>query len=97
MCFPEPDISPVIIKEKWLKEIKSSLPILAREYLNKFTKEYKIPIYDAKIITEHKEIAIYFEKICKFTDNYKAASNWIIGPIKSRNSEHLFTASSSYS
>ncbi len=81
--FPEPDISPVIINEKWINEIKASLPILAKEYFKKFTKEYKIPIYDAKLITEHKEIALYFEEICKLTSNYKSASNWIMGPIKS--------------
>ncbi|MCP3660858.1 MAG: Asp-tRNA(Asn)/Glu-tRNA(Gln) amidotransferase subunit GatB [Bacteroidetes bacterium] len=81
--FPEPDISPIIINDKWINEIKSSIPILAREYYSKFTQEYKLPSYDAKLITENKELAKYFESICKFTKNYKSASNWIMGPIKS--------------
>jgi aspartyl-tRNA(Asn)/glutamyl-tRNA(Gln) amidotransferase subunit B len=42
-----------------------------------------LPAYDATVLTETKEIALYFEELCKATTNYKAASNWIMGPVKS--------------
>jgi aspartyl-tRNA(Asn)/glutamyl-tRNA(Gln) amidotransferase subunit B len=81
--FPDPDVSPLEISEKWLGEIKSSMPQLPRELFQKFVTEYQLPAYDAHILTDTKEIAAYFEGICSYTQNFKAASNWVMGPIKS--------------
>ncbi len=81
--FPDPDVSPLEISEKWLDEIKSSMPKLPRELYQKFVAEYHLPTYDAHILTDTKEMAAYFEGICSYTKNFKAASNWVMGPIKS--------------
>jgi aspartyl-tRNA(Asn)/glutamyl-tRNA(Gln) amidotransferase subunit B len=35
------------------------------------------------VLTDSKDVAVYFEAICKQTSNYKAASNWVMGPVKS--------------
>lgn len=86
--FPDPDISPVHITEDWLKEIKDSMPALPRELHAKFVETYDIPAYDASVLTETKEIALYFEDLCSKTTNFKAASNWIMGPVKSYLNEH---------
>jgi aspartyl-tRNA(Asn)/glutamyl-tRNA(Gln) amidotransferase subunit B len=81
--FPEPDLSPVIISEEWLDSVKVSMPSLPRELFRKFTQEFGLPAYDAGVLTDSKEIALYFEKLCALTANYKAASNWMMGPVKS--------------
>ncbi len=81
--FPDPDVSPLEVSEKWLDEIKSSMPQLPRELYQKFIAEYQLPAYDAQILTDTKEMAAYFEEICLHTKNFKAASNWVMGPIKS--------------
>mgnify|MGYP005850849701 CR=1 FL=1 len=86
--FPEPDLSPVVISEEWLNSIKSTLPILPRERYRKFVDGYGLPIYDAAFLSEEKEIAEWFEILCTKTTNYKAASNWVMGPIKSYLNEH---------
>jgi aspartyl-tRNA(Asn)/glutamyl-tRNA(Gln) amidotransferase subunit B len=44
------------------------------------------------VLTDSKEIAFYFEDICKGTLNYKAASNWVMGPLKSYLNEHALEA-----
>src|SRR5690606_42064237 len=44
---------------------------------------YGLPEYDAGVLTDTKEIALYFEALCKESSNYKAASNWVMGPVKS--------------
>lgn len=80
--FPDPDLSPVQISETWLDEIKSSMPMLPEALFKKFVNEYNLPEYDARVLTETKEVAGYFMKVCDLTSNYKAASNWIMGPIK---------------
>ena len=50
--FPEPDLQPVIISQKYIDDIKDSLPPLPKELLEKFTSEFKLSNYDAKIIIE---------------------------------------------
>jgi aspartyl-tRNA(Asn)/glutamyl-tRNA(Gln) amidotransferase subunit B len=81
--FPEPDLSPVVISEEWLNTIKSQMPELPRALYLKFMDVYGLPAYDAGILTEAKEMASWFEELCSKTKNYKAASNWMMGPIKS--------------
>ena len=81
--FPEPDLQPVIVSKKYIDDIKSSLPPLPKELLEKFTTYYKLSKYDAKIIIEDKNTAIYYNKLCKHTKNYKAAANFMNGVIKS--------------
>ncbi len=81
--FPDPDLSPMIVSEAWLAEIKKSMPALPRELKNKFINEYKLPEYDAQVLTDSREVANYFESICKHCQNFKAVSNWVMGPVKS--------------
>ena len=81
--FPEPDLQPIIIGQEYIENVKKSLPPLPKELLQKFTNEFKLSSYDAKIIIEDKEMAMYYEKLCKITENYKAAANFMNGAIKS--------------
>ncbi|HSJ66335.1 MAG TPA: Asp-tRNA(Asn)/Glu-tRNA(Gln) amidotransferase subunit GatB, partial [Anditalea sp.] len=81
--FPEPDLSPVVISEEWLQAVKSEMPSLPRELHDKFVNLYGLPDYDAGVLTDSKEIALFFEELCEKTTNYKAASNWMMGPVKS--------------
>jgi aspartyl-tRNA(Asn)/glutamyl-tRNA(Gln) amidotransferase subunit B len=81
--FPEPDLSPVVISEEWLQTVKAAMPALPRELYRKFVEVYGLPSYDAGFLSETKEVALWFDDLCSKTDNYKAASNWMMGPIKS--------------
>jgi len=81
--FPDPDLSPLIVSDQWLDSIKASMPELPKALFQKFINKYGIPEYDALVITDSREVALYFESICQNTPNYKAASNWVMGPIKS--------------
>ncbi|SFU13447.1 aspartyl/glutamyl-tRNA(Asn/Gln) amidotransferase subunit B [Algoriphagus locisalis] len=86
--FPEPDLSPVVISDEWLNAVKSSMPVLPRDLHKKFVEEYGLPDYDAGFLTETKEVALWFDELCSKTKNYKAASNWTMGPVKSYLNEH---------
>ncbi len=86
--FPDPDLSPFLVSEEWLNEIKSDMPSLPRELFDKYTGEFGLPEYDAGVLTDSKEIAQYFEAVTAHTDEYKAVSNWVMGPVKSYLNEH---------
>ena len=81
--FPDPDLSPVIVSEEWLNEITATIPAMPYELQQKFVQTYGLPEYDAHVLTDSREMALYFEEVCKLTKNYKAASNWMMGPVKS--------------
>jgi aspartyl-tRNA(Asn)/glutamyl-tRNA(Gln) amidotransferase subunit B len=81
--FAEPDLPPLHISEEWLQSVKSQMPALPWELFEKFTQHYKLSEYDAGVLTDTREIAEYFESTVSFTNNYKAASNWIMGSVKS--------------
>jgi aspartyl-tRNA(Asn)/glutamyl-tRNA(Gln) amidotransferase subunit B len=81
--FPEPDLQPVVVTKEYLAEVKKNLPALPNELRQKYINEYGLPEYDANVLVDSKEIALFFEEVCKLTKNYKAASNWVMGPVKS--------------
>ncbi len=80
--FPEPDLCPLIVSEEWLSSVQEKMPLLPWELMNKFVNEYGLSEYDAQNLTDTKAIALYFEELCAQTKNYKAAANWMMGPIK---------------
>jgi aspartyl-tRNA(Asn)/glutamyl-tRNA(Gln) amidotransferase subunit B len=81
--FPEPDLSPVVVSEEWLNSISATMPSLPAALYERFVNEFGLPEYDAGVLTDTKEIAQYFEELCQVTNNYKSASNWVMGPVKS--------------
>ena len=81
--FPDPDLSPLVVSEDWLNEIKASMPSLPRDFYLKYITEMKLSEYDAQVLTDSKDVAIYFEAVCKHTNNFKAVANWVMGPVKS--------------
>ncbi|MBD1396157.1 Asp-tRNA(Asn)/Glu-tRNA(Gln) amidotransferase subunit GatB [Pontibacter sp. JH31] len=81
--FPEPDLPPLVIEQEWLERIKETMPSLPQELYKRFTQEFGLSEYDAGVLTDTKEIALYYDELCKYTKNYKGAANWVTGPVKS--------------
>jgi aspartyl-tRNA(Asn)/glutamyl-tRNA(Gln) amidotransferase subunit B len=86
--FPDPDLSPMVLSEEWLNTIKSTMPALPQELRQRFVQQYGIPAYDAMVLTDTREMAVYFEEVCAETNAYKSVSNWLMGPVKSFLNEH---------
>jgi aspartyl-tRNA(Asn)/glutamyl-tRNA(Gln) amidotransferase subunit B len=81
--FPEPDLCPFQLEETFITTIRDNLPVLQKERIKKYMGAYQLPEYDATVITEDKTFSDYFESIIQHTNNYKAAANWMLGPVKS--------------
>lgn len=80
--FPEPDLQPVIVSQEYIAKVKSALPPLPNELFKKYIS-LGLSAYDAGVLTDSKEIALYFEEIIAKTKNAKSASNWLTVQIKS--------------
>jgi aspartyl-tRNA(Asn)/glutamyl-tRNA(Gln) amidotransferase subunit B len=80
--FPEPDLPPLHITQSYIDEVKQQMPALPKELFEKFTQTYGLNAYDAAVLTDDKETALYFEKVLSHTQNYKAAANWVMVHIR---------------
>ena len=89
--FPEPDLQPIMIHQDYITSVKSQMPELPNDLLNKYTKEFGLTDYDAINLIELKSIALYYNELVSHTKNYKAAANWMMGSIKSYLNENAFT------
>jgi len=76
--FPEPDLLPLKVEQAWIIESKEALPELPIARATRFTEQYKIPQYDALVLTTEKTLANYFEETAEVSKNPKAASNWVM-------------------
>ncbi len=79
--FPEPDLVPIVITEKDIENIKSSLPLTPDEQFKKFVTEYNLPEYDAEVLTAEISTIRYFNECLKYCKNHKLISNWIMSEL----------------
>ncbi len=59
--FPEPDLPPIELSSQQLAAWKSELPELAAAKRQRYQTEYGLSAYDARVLTDDREIAEYFE------------------------------------
>ena len=81
--FADPDLTPFTVTPDMLENIRAVLPSLPEERVNRYLKDLQLPEYDARVIAEEKDFSDYFEQLIDHTTNYKAAANWMLGPVKS--------------
>ena len=76
--FPDPDLTPVIISDEWLDEVRKRQPELRTEKLLRYEQEFQIPRYDAEILTGSKPMADLFEATTAICKKPKEVSNWLM-------------------
>lgn len=76
--FPDPDLTPIVIDDIWIKEVREKQPELRDEKMIRYAKEYQIPEYDISILTASKKLADLFEKTVAICKNPKKVSNWLM-------------------
>jgi aspartyl-tRNA(Asn)/glutamyl-tRNA(Gln) amidotransferase subunit B len=63
--FPDPDLVPVEVDDKWLGEIKSRLCELPIQMQMRFVKDYGLSDYDAGVLTADRATAEFFDSTVK--------------------------------
>ena len=91
--FADPDLTPFTVTDDMLENIRSMLPALPEDRVRQYTQELQLPDYDARVIAEEKDFSDYFEQLIGHTSNYKAAANWVLGPVKSYLNENNLSIS----
>jgi aspartyl-tRNA(Asn)/glutamyl-tRNA(Gln) amidotransferase subunit B len=79
--FPEPDLLPLRIGEKWLGEVRASMPELPARKRARFLGEFGLSEYDAEVLTATRATSEYFETVAGISGNPKTAVNWVMGDL----------------
>jgi aspartyl-tRNA(Asn)/glutamyl-tRNA(Gln) amidotransferase subunit B len=88
--FPEPDLGPIEVAPEQLEEWRSQLPELPYQKRHRYEEELGLSAYDARVLTDDRAIAEYFEAAIAAKANPKLAANWIMGDISAYlNNGHL--------
>jgi len=82
--FPEPDLLPLVVDEKWRVEIARKLPELPEARRARFIKEFGVTEYDAQVLTVSKSLADQFEEAAKAAKNPKRVANLVQGELMGR-------------
>jgi aspartyl-tRNA(Asn)/glutamyl-tRNA(Gln) amidotransferase subunit B len=82
--FPEPDLLPLLVDEKWQGEIAKQLPELPEARRARMVTDYGITEYDATVLTFSKELADQFEAAAKAAKNPKRVANLVQGELMGR-------------
>jgi aspartyl-tRNA(Asn)/glutamyl-tRNA(Gln) amidotransferase subunit B len=82
--FPEPDLLPLVVDEKWKSEIARALPELPEARRARMVKDYGITEYDAQVLTFSKSLADQFEEAAKAAKNPKRVANLVQSELMGR-------------
>jgi len=82
--FPEPDLLPLVVDEKWKAEIARALPELPEARRARMVKDYGITEYDAQVLTFSKSLADQFEEAAKAAKNPKRVANLVQSELMGR-------------
>src|SRR6266536_3386128 len=86
--FPEPDLLPLVVDEKWRGEIHATLPELPEARRKRMMADYGITSQDAHVLTMTRPLADQFESAAKAAKNPKRVANLVqselMGRLKAR-------------
>jgi aspartyl-tRNA(Asn)/glutamyl-tRNA(Gln) amidotransferase subunit B len=80
--FPDPDLLPLVVEEALIRKLEGELPELPGAKRERFMREYRLPEYDAGVLTASRAAADYFEALVKASGaEPKACANWQMGEL----------------
>jgi aspartyl-tRNA(Asn)/glutamyl-tRNA(Gln) amidotransferase subunit B len=79
--FPEPDLVPLRVSDRWMAEVKSTMPELPTAKRARFVGSYRLREYDAEVLTSTRAIAEYYEEVAEISTDPKIAANWVMGDL----------------
>jgi len=79
--FPEPDLRPLMLDEKWLDYARNDLPELPEARKKRFVEEYGISLSEVEQLTTTPTLAEYFEAVARASGDGKGAYNWVMGEV----------------
>ena len=88
--FPEPDLMPVEISREWVEEVRSKMPELPEQKRKRY-ESLGLSAYDANVMVDQMETALFYDKVLKLGADYRIANNLLVGDITAYLKENNIT------
>lgn len=75
--FPEPDLPPLEVTKAQLEALQKLLPELPAQKRTRYETELGLSAYDARVLTDDRDVALYFEAVVASGASIKGAANWV--------------------
>lgn len=82
------DLPRVVLSDEFIEEIRNNLPELPKAKKERYMREYNLNDYDSTVLSQNKEISIFFEDVVAILDDGSLIANWILTEIMRRLKEH---------
>jgi aspartyl-tRNA(Asn)/glutamyl-tRNA(Gln) amidotransferase subunit B len=79
--FPDPDLGPIEVSSEQREGWRSELPELPAQKRHRYADQLGLSIYDARVLTEERQMAEYFEAAVATGADAKAVANWVTGDV----------------
>ncbi|MBI3030177.1 MAG: Asp-tRNA(Asn)/Glu-tRNA(Gln) amidotransferase subunit GatB [Candidatus Rokubacteria bacterium] len=79
--FPEPDLVPLKVEQRWVDQLRTTLPELPVARQQRFVTQYGLPAYDAELLTQSRALADYYEAAAREYPKPKIVSNWVLSEL----------------
>ena len=79
--FPDPDLGPIEVSSEQREAWRAELPELPAAKRHRYADQLGLSIYDARVLTDERPMAEYFEAAVAAGVDAKAVANWITGDI----------------
>ncbi len=78
--FPEPDLMPVEISREWVESVRRKMPELPEQKRKRY-ESLGLSAYDANVMVEQMETALFYDEVLKLGADYRTANNLLVGDI----------------
>lgn len=79
--FPDPDLPPLLLSRQEIDALAAELPPLPWALYDELTQHYGLNEYDARLLTEELDVALFYKEICTHTTHYKAVANLLVNKL----------------
>jgi aspartyl-tRNA(Asn)/glutamyl-tRNA(Gln) amidotransferase subunit B len=75
--FPEPDLTPVVLSDEYIDQLRISLPELPYDRFRRYVSDLGLTEYAASTLINEKILSDYFEETLKICMSPRLLCNWI--------------------
>ena len=86
--FPEPNIVPIRLDEKWIQNIQANMNELPEEREKRYAETYGLSQHDIKILIGNKDMSEFFEEVMKSAKDAKNVCNWLLSDVSGWLNKH---------
>lgn len=76
-CLPDPSVPQIVISEEWLQELRSHLPEMPHQKVERFVRQFGLTQEEAALMSSDRDLSEYFEAVARGKASPRLGAHWI--------------------